>query len=378
MKKILLLAGFLALVIAAGCIKQPLSSAELTKIYFYKSDGTMTIKHIYYGELSADSTEWEQNCTEALQGQIDSIIEDAKSKRTTAKSEEEFKKLNNSIAALELIKGRIECSLQRDNALNLEEKAKITATIEMDKDFIKKIRDLNAGETDYGITREEGGGFTARIPLKENISAIDLFAENITKKTIKIKVEGDVSSIKPEGYTIEDNYYVFRNPEKFKEEFIELNYKLNAYYFLVGYFLPAAVLIGLMVILIIVALSFSGKKKVGTTKTKEEIAKPVKIEDERRQMIAEKIEQEKKLREKISGETEKEKKPQKPLSPEDQMEQLKIKLTEVLRKEIGSSDIKIMSFTKVRDNYLAKVEIVNELYFMDLDSKFRIIDFKKM
>jgi len=382
MKKILLFAGVFALVLAAGCIKQPMSNAELTKIYFYNADGTLTIKQIYYGELGEESSAWEQNCTEAMRSQIDSIIEDAKLKRTTAKNEGEFKQLNNSIAALGLVREQAECALQKSSELGLEEKAKITATIEMDKDFIKKINELKIEETNYGITKEEGGIFTASIPLKENISAIDLFAAKITKKTIKIKVEGETAEIKPEGYTIEDNYYVFRELEKFKEDYIELKYKLNAYYFLVDYFLPAAVLIGLLVILVIVVLSFSGgKKKIDTTKTKEEISKPVKpakIEEERQEMVKEKEKEdrEKKLREMISKE--KEDKPQRQLSPEDQMELLKVKLTEVLKEEIGSSDIKIISFNKVRDSYLAKVEIVNELYFMDLDSKFRIIDFKKM
>ncbi|MBU1120947.1 MAG: hypothetical protein ABIE23_02725 [archaeon] len=380
-KKIVLISLLLALLLFQGCL-QIMKSAEKTTVYEYRANGSVLIKEIYEGRLENDTEEWEEDCTKLLRERIDSFISDMNSSRGRTQDKEKLAELDKAIEVSQGIRNNTACRLVRDNLDGV-----FTLSIEFSPELIQKINDLNEEEVSKGgfslsvIGKKlNDGSIEVRIPVNKEEGGIFDLAPDAREKAIKIKVEGNVIELEPKEYEEEDGYYIFRDPGELYEDEISLKYAFNPFAVLFGGIGEIALLVGLLfgilliIILIVAVISMKKKpvKKVeikrghdSTPKKEESVQKPV---EELEEVTSETVKKEKQEEEKASSE---------PLS-EDDMELLRVKLMELLREEMGTTEIELKTITKIKDAYMAKVIIMNKIYLLELDSKLRIKDFKKV
>lgn len=384
-KKIVLISLLLAFLLFQGCL-QLMKSAEKTSVYEFKADGSILFQEIYEGRLEDNTEEWEEDCTGVLRQRYDLILNTMNISKTGIQDKERLDELEKAIEVFEGIRDNTSCKLVRDNLDGV-----FTLSIKLTPELIQKIKDLNEEETgDVGGgmnvigKKMDDGSIEVRIPInkEETEGSLGIVSE-ATEKEIRIKVEGNVIELKPKEYREENGYYVFSNPSWLEEDEIYLRYSANPFAVLFGGIgeiaLLIALLFGILLVIIFVVALISMKKrpvkKVEIKRNHEPAPKKEELVNEPEKGLEEVTSEtaKKEARETVAEE----KASPEPIS-EDDMELLRVKLMELLREEMGTTEIELKTITKIKDSYLAKVVILNKIYLLEMDSKLRIKDFRKV
>jgi|GEM_PF-5448913 len=186
-------------------------------IYQFKSDGGVVSETLSSVSLNVDFNDlnsWERDCKSAfiayankLIGALEIIAKDANS--------ETKEKLLAGAKSLEMItKNIINCELTRDKNSNSwlwHEKTEWT------------MEDYNTYET--LVEKFTGSSAGVKIEKKDGGFSVKLPRPTVEIEKLKIKIDGQLTKLSPSNYKVEDQYYVFLNPNKLWAASIVLEYK---------------------------------------------------------------------------------------------------------------------------------------------------------
>ena len=129
--------------------------------------------------------------------------------------EEKRKIVKGKLDLLKEIENSIQCSLEKE-----QDQGKFTVKFEVSRELVKKLAKLMPGEGFVlGDFNEEYFILKMRTQTKE------YFSSEITKENLKIKVEGEIVEVKPQGFAIKEGFILFDETKSLDANFIEIEFQ---------------------------------------------------------------------------------------------------------------------------------------------------------
>lgn len=278
-----------AFVFLSGCLQSPLEDTETSAIYKFKEDASFEMILETSGTLTSAADQWE-DCDAKIKSFIDMAISFSQMQPDLNEDQK------RQIEGLKKMKEILKCEFEKNEEENT---GVIRISFDMTEDAMKLFAEVGGAKAPEAagrlIEKNEDGTIEVNIGFPSSTESTQGgMPSGGNVKELRVFVEGKVLEMKPESYTKEKDYYVFRDLESLKDEILYIKYKPEsaAFLSLLGFDLTFEMLllvIGAIVaiIVIIIVLIVWRRKKKRHVMAFEEKTSEIKLspEQEERQAI---------------------------------------------------------------------------------------------
>ncbi|MBN1940861.1 MAG: zinc ribbon domain-containing protein [Candidatus Diapherotrites archaeon] len=195
--------GILCILIAlafAGC-SQPISPETSVQLIELRANETALITYEFEGPLTEEAEDWaEGDCTMQITIMIDGLTAMLQAADLSGSmTAEEKQELEESLAMLQEIRRDLRCNFTKNG-----DSGKLVYSFVLTKSLMQKMNEMNESPEDQTWEIEKNS--------EGNIRAILIPDVGFGIKSVKVKVQGELTEIKPDYYTSEGGYMVFSPP----------------------------------------------------------------------------------------------------------------------------------------------------------------------